>query len=67
VSDIDTISYAAAVSELETILAQLERDDVDVDLLAERVQRAAALISHCRARLSAAQLQVERVVADLDA
>jgi exodeoxyribonuclease VII small subunit len=61
-----TINYAAAVAELETILAELERDNVDVDHLADRVQRAAVLIAHCRARISDAQLQIERVVADLD-
>ena len=54
------ISYTAAVAELE-------RDNVDVDHLAERVQRAAVLIAHCRSRISQAQLQIERVVADLDA
>ena len=64
--DVSTIGYVAAVSELETILAELERDHVDVDHLAERVQRAAALIAHCRTRINDAQLQIERVVADLD-
>lgn len=64
--DLTTISYVAAVTELESILAELERDHVDVDHLAERVQRAAALITLCRARIGEAQLQIERVVADLD-
>ena len=36
--------YAEALAELEEILAALERSDVDVDVLAEKVQRAAALI-----------------------
>jgi exodeoxyribonuclease VII small subunit len=64
--ELSTISYVSAVAELEAILAELERDHVDVDHLADRVQRAAALIAHCRGRISAAQLQIERVVADLD-
>lgn len=65
-NDADRISYVSAVAELETILAELERDNVDVDHLAERVERAAVLIAHCRSRISDAQLQIERVVADLD-
>ena len=64
--DVESISYVSAVAELEAILAELERDNVDVDHLAERVQRAAVLIGHCRTRISEAQLQIERVVADLD-
>ncbi len=62
----ETIDYATAVTELEGILAELERDNVDVDHLAERVQRAATLIALCRSRISAAQVQIERVVAELD-
>jgi exodeoxyribonuclease VII small subunit len=62
VSDDDEPSYAEALRELEGILAELERDHVDVDHLAERVQRASVLIEHCRARIHAAQLRIEHVV-----
>ena len=57
--------YAAALAELETILNQLERADVDVDVLAAQVQRAAALIGFCRDRIGAARVQIEQAVADL--
>ncbi len=40
----DEIGYAEALAELETILAHLDRPDVDVDDLAHKVQRAAVLI-----------------------
>ena len=59
--------YAEALAELESILAELERSDVDVDVLAERVKRAVALIGFCRARIGNARLQIEQVVADLGA
>jgi exodeoxyribonuclease VII small subunit len=58
--------YAAALAELEQILGQLERPDVDVDVLAVQVQRAAELIEFCRERISRARLQIEQVVATLD-
>ncbi len=57
--------YAEALEELEAILATLERSDVDVDVLADKVQRAAALIAFCRDRIGRARLQIEQVVADL--
>ncbi|HEX9681442.1 MAG TPA: exodeoxyribonuclease VII small subunit [Acidimicrobiales bacterium] len=60
------LGYAQALTELESLLTQLEGDDVDVDVLGASVERAAALIAVCRERLRAAELQVERVVADLD-
>jgi exodeoxyribonuclease VII small subunit len=60
-------TYAAAVDELEAILAQLDDDRLDVDQLAERVARAAEPIRLCRERISATRLEVERIVADLEA
>jgi exodeoxyribonuclease VII small subunit len=61
----DDLPYADALAELEAILAGLERDEPDVDQLADRVARAAVLIRLCRARIAAARLEVERVVTDL--
>lgn len=63
----DALGYADAVVELEAILNDLEADDVDVDRLAEQVRRAADLIELCRSRLESAQVEVTRIVADLDA
>ena len=57
--------YAEALDELESILRQLDTADVDVDVLAARVQRAAALIGFCRDRIGAARAQIELAVADL--
>ena len=64
--DVEAMGYAEALAELETILAGLEREAVDVDHLAERVQRAAALIRLCRGRITSARLEIDTVVADLE-
>jgi exodeoxyribonuclease VII small subunit len=60
------IGYADAMAELGDILAELERDDLDVDVLAERVRRAGELIALCRARIARAQADVEGIVTSLD-
>lgn len=65
--DSDELTYSEALAELETILKSLESDSVDVDVLATKVQRAAALISLCRGKISAARLHVEQVVGEIDA
>ena len=59
--------YAEALAELEAILGQLEQPDIDVDELATKVQRAAALIEFCRERIGSARMQIDQVVAGLDA
>ena len=61
----DEIGYADAMRELDDILEELERDDLDVDVLAVRVQRASELIQLCRGRIARAQADVDRVVTDL--
>ncbi len=61
----EPIPYAQALEELESILAALEDESTDVDLLTTRVARAAELIRICRDRIGSAQMEVERIVADL--
>jgi exodeoxyribonuclease VII small subunit len=64
--ELDKLGYADAMRELEGILAELEADDVDVDHLAERVARAAALIELCRGRIESARIDVTRIVSELE-
>jgi len=66
VSDPEEVGYADAMAELEAILDDLEDDDLDVDVLATKVERASELIQVCRDRIGAAKVQVERVVASLE-
>ncbi|MEL6890305.1 MAG: exodeoxyribonuclease VII small subunit [Actinomycetota bacterium] len=63
----DELGYADAVSELDQILRELEGSDVDVDRLADRVARAAELITLCRERIAHAQVEIRRVTTDLNA
>lgn len=67
-TDLDPVpaGYAAAVDELETILRQIEDDEVDVDALADRVHRAAGLIDWCRDRILSARTAVDEATSGLD-
>ena len=60
------IGYADAMAELDAILAELDDDGIDIDVLSERVERAAELISVCRSRISAAQERVSGIVDNLE-
>ena len=63
----DRVSYVDALAELEQILDELDGDEVDVDVLGARVRRAAELLRLCRDRIAGARLEVEQVVAELEA
>jgi exodeoxyribonuclease VII small subunit len=54
------------MAELEVILEELEGDDLDIDVLADRVKRASQLIALCRTRIARAQTDVDRIVVDLE-
>jgi exodeoxyribonuclease VII small subunit len=59
------IPYAEAMAELEGILAEIEQDDVDIDVLAAKVRRASDLVRVCRERIQGARMHVEQVVTEL--
>jgi exodeoxyribonuclease VII small subunit len=65
-AEADDIGYAQALGELEAILDELEADTVDVDVLADRVRRAAELVRLCRQRIASARVEIEAVVSALD-
>jgi exodeoxyribonuclease VII small subunit len=62
---VGTMTYAAAVAELEAILEGLEGNELDVDHLTAQVARAAELIGECRDRIAATRFEVDRIVTDL--
>ncbi|MEM7338846.1 MAG: exodeoxyribonuclease VII small subunit [Actinomycetota bacterium] len=61
----DSLGYAAALSELDAILDELESSTVDVDTLAARVARGAELVRYCRNRLEVVRAEVDAVVTEL--
>lgn len=62
----DQLGYAEAMEELKAILDELEGEDLDVDVLADRVRRASELIKACRTRIARAQADVDQIVTDLE-
>ncbi len=61
----EELTYQAAITELETILSELETSAVDVDHLSTRLARATELVRFCRDRLAVVQADVAEVLTDL--
>ena len=45
------MKYEEAIKELETIVSQIERNELDIDQLTERLKVAQELIKQCRDKL----------------
>jgi exodeoxyribonuclease VII small subunit len=65
-ADIATLSFEAALAELETIVRQLEAGQVPLDATIGLYERATMLRQHCDARLKDAEMRIERIVAGPD-
>lgn len=61
-SDIARLSFEDALSELETIVRQLEDGKGELDQAIKTYERGAQLKRHCEAKLQEAQIKVEKVV-----
>jgi exodeoxyribonuclease VII small subunit len=58
-------SYEAAYEELEGIMEALQEDEISVDDLATKVQRAAGLLNFCSERLRKTEGAVQKIVEQL--
>ncbi len=66
-TDATDLTYAKGARELETILEEIESGDADIDVLSDKVVRAAELIKLCREKLTKTELRVSKVVEELAA
>lgn len=62
----EKMSYTAAFEELQQIVAEMEKGEITVDQLSEKVQRAAVLIYICKEKLTSTELDVKKVLLELD-
>jgi exodeoxyribonuclease VII small subunit len=60
--DNDTISYEKAYSELEAIINQLESDALSIELLAEKVSRAAYLLEICMQKMRSIESDIQQII-----
>ena len=62
----DEITYSLALEELQEIINDLESDQIDIDELAKKVERANELLQQCQKRLTSTQMQVEKIIEALN-
>jgi exodeoxyribonuclease VII small subunit len=58
--------FGEAMSEVETILEEINSDECDLDDLADRVARAADLIKLCQSKIDRTAFQIESIMETFD-
>ncbi len=59
------ITYNEAMQEIEQVIAEIENDELDVDILAKKVKRVATLIDICKDKLYKTEQEVEDILKGL--
>ena len=61
------LTYTEAATELENILAELENNsEVNMDVISEKVKRAAVLMEFCKKQLHELDEELEKMMEQLD-
>ncbi|MGM9701757.1 MAG: exodeoxyribonuclease VII small subunit [Prevotella sp.] len=56
--------YEEAVQQLEEMVARMESDEIDVDTMAKQLAKAKQLIALCKAKLTKADDEIQKILAE---
>lgn len=59
------LTYSQALKELEKIVKEVESEEVDIDILAEKIKRASQILTFCKGKLRTAEDEVKKVLTEM--
>ena len=66
VAEVEPKGYVQAMREVDAIILEIDSNNVDIDVLAEKIKRASFLVAWCNERINATEVVVDEIVADID-
>jgi exodeoxyribonuclease VII small subunit len=63
---VESLSFEAALAELESIVSRLEQGEVDLEDSIALYERGTALKAHCEKKLKGAEARLEKIVLGAD-
>lgn len=60
------ISYNEAVEEIEEILQQLENEELNIDILSEKVKKVSSLLKLCKKKLHQTEDEVQKILDNIN-
>lgn len=64
--DDKTMTYTQAYEQLKNIVSQMERGNISVDELQAKIIQANKLIEICKQRLSQVEVDVQKLISDIE-
>ena len=62
----EKINYSDAFEELQAIVSEIEKGEISVDELSEKVKKAAYLITICKSKLATTEEDVNQILKELE-
>lgn len=62
----EKLTYKEAYNELQTILSNIENNNVDVAILSDNLKRASVLINFCKENLSKIEIDVDKLISEIE-
>jgi exodeoxyribonuclease VII small subunit len=60
------LTYDKAYAELKAIAQEIDNETTTVDVLAQKVKRAADLIKFCQDKLRATEIEVDKIIKQME-
>jgi len=60
------LTYSQAIEELEQIINDIDTENINVDVLTEKVKRATALIKFCKGNLRTTEKEVKKALSEIE-
>ena len=65
IENMNQLTYEEAYTKLAQIAKSIESENISVDVLAEKVKEAAALIEICQTKLRSTETEVNKIISQM--
>ncbi|WP_028912768.1 exodeoxyribonuclease VII small subunit [Prevotella sp. MA2016] len=60
----EEMKYEAAIAELQAIASKMENNELDIDQMAEQLERAQQLIKLCKDKLTRTDAEIKKILTE---
>lgn len=60
------LNYKQSITEIENIISEIEKEELDVDILSEKVKYAAELIKNCKEKLTKTESEIQDILSEIE-